>query len=143
MTEDDVTSRDTESKWDRIANACEDAVEELNLSPRSSTPGGVFGCFIGPILVAVPGLHAVVLRKVAIYNPFFKIPGRPTLIATGAAAVAAGLALVAVGLFIHFRSYWYQRDAAVGAVGMVASSLITILLAALSGVLLICRHWGP
>jgi len=138
MTEDDVTSRDTESRWDRIANACEDAVEELNLSPRSSTPG-VVGGFVGPILVAVAGLHAVVLRKVSIYNPFFKIPGRPTLIATGAAAVAAGLALVAVGLLIHFRSYWYRRNAAVGAVGMVASFLMAILLAVLSGVLLIWK----
>jgi hypothetical protein len=139
MTEDDVNSRDTESRWDRIANACEDAVEELNLSPRSTTPGGMVGGFVGPMLLAAAGLYAVVTRKVSIYNPFFKIPGRPELIATGAAAVAAGLALVAVGLFIHFRSYWYRRNAAVGAVGMVASFLMVILLAVLSGVLLIWK----
>lgn len=128
-----------DTRWWRIADACENVVEELHLAPRSSTPGGVFGCFIGPILVAAAGLHAVVLRKVSIYNPFFKIPGRPTLIATGAAAVAAGLALVAVGLFVHFRSYWYRRNAAVGAVGMVASFLMAIVLAALSSILLIWK----
>jgi hypothetical protein len=139
MTEDEPNSQNSGNGWDRIANACEDAVEELNLSPRSTTPSGIFGGLVGPILLAAAGLYAAVMRKVSIYNPFFKIPGRPTLIATGAAAVAAGLALVAVGLVIHFRSYWYRRNAAVGAVGMVASFLMAILLAVLAGVLLIWK----
>ena len=139
MTEEEGDSQETGSGWDRIADACENAVEELNLSPRSSTPGGVFGGFVGPLLLAAAGLHAVVLRSVAIYNPFFKIPGRPKLIATGAAAVAAGLALVAVGMLIHFRSYWYRRNASVGAVGMVVSFLMAILLAVISGVPLIWK----
>jgi hypothetical protein len=139
MTEDQSNSQNTGNEWDRIANACEDAVEELNLSPRSTTPSGVFRGLVGPILLAAAGLYVAVMGKVSIYNPFFKIPGRPTLIATGAAAVAAGLALVAVGLLIHFRSYWYRRNAAVGAVGMVASFLMAILFAVLSGVLLIWK----
>lgn len=139
MTEDEMNSQGTGSRWDRMADACENAVEELNLSPRSTTPGGMFGGFVGPILLAAVGLHAVVLRRVSIYNPFFKIPGRPKLIATGAAAVAAGLALVAVGMLIHSRSYWYPRNASVGAVGMVVSFLMAILLAVISGVLLIWK----
>jgi uncharacterized protein YceK len=38
MTKEESNSQDTGSRWDRIANVCEDTAEELSLSPRLSAP---------------------------------------------------------------------------------------------------------
>jgi MFS family permease len=113
-------------------------VEELNLAPRNTLWNRVIAAFVGPALLTVWGVYVMVAQRAAIYNPFFKIIGRPTVVALGTSAMLAGGALVALAAFVHFRCFWYLRNAAAGAVGMIASLLIAILLAVLASLALVC-----
>lgn len=112
----------------RLAFMLVDAVEELGGAPPNTWWNRVVGAFLGPLVLGLAGLRVVLIRKVAIYNPFFKIISRPKLTATGMPAVAAGLALICLALAIHFRCFWYARRPVVGAAGMISSFFLAVAL---------------
>ena len=74
---------DERSIGERVAFLVVDAVEELNLAPRDSWWNRIIGGYIGPTIVAIWGIRIIVAQRAAIYNPFFKIMGHPTMIAIG------------------------------------------------------------
>lgn len=97
MTRDDQRHDGEETIGARLAFRLVDAAEELGGVPRSSWWNRIFGAWLGPAVLAVLGVRAIILQRAPIYNPFFKIMGHPKMIATGAAGIIAGLLLVSLG----------------------------------------------
>lgn len=124
-----------ESSEGRLRFWIEDGAANLGAPPADTFWTRVVGGWLGPVVLAAIGVQAVLLRTVSLRERY----SWAKVDIKGPAAVAGGLALISIAVYVHFYCYWSRRSLLVGGVGMMLSGvaagilLVAFMLLAMSG----------
>jgi len=114
-----------ESWLQRLFSRMEEAVEDWGFSAQDTFWSRTVRGIVLPITLWAVGIYIAVVQKVGPGGALNHWTWRTPVVLTGWGALAFGLALICLGLCLHFHYYWRLKQSRVGAVGLYLSLVLT------------------
>ena len=121
----EVAQAERESWLQRLSSRMEEAVEDWGFSVQDTFGSRTVRGIVLPVVLWAVGIYIAVVQKLGLGGALNRWTWRTPVVLTGWGALAFGLALICLGLCLHFHHYWRLKQSRVGAVGMYISLVLT------------------